>query len=175
LPVAADEEVLREVMDFVTKRYRGYFLDSGFRYDRVDAVLAERGYDPYLAYRTLQAFGPWVKREDWAELLDTYARCVRITRDQEAIYAIDQRHLAEPASKALYEAYRVAAKRVNSESSIDDLLRALETLKPFIRKFFDDILVMAEDPELRKSRLGLLQGISALTEGIVDLTVMEGF
>jgi len=175
LPVPAGEEVLREVMDFVTKRYRGYLLDSGFRYDMVDAVLAERGYDPYLAYRTLQAFGPWIEREDWGELLDTYARCVRITRDQEAIYAIDQRYLAEPASKALYEAYRVAAKHVSSGSSIDDLFEALETLKPFIRKFFDDILVMAEDPELRKSRLGLLQGISALTEGIVDLTVMEGF
>ena len=175
LPVAVGEEVLREVMNFVTKRYRGYLLDNGFRYDLVDAVLAERGYDPYLAYRTLQAFSPWVKHEDWAELLDTYARCVRITRDQEAIYAPDPRHLAEPASRALYEAYRTAARCVNPGSSIDELFQALEELKSFIRRFFDDILVMAEDPELRKSRLGLLQGISALTEGIVDLTVMEGF
>ena len=175
LPVAADEEVLREVMDFVTKRYRGYLLDSGFRYDMVDAVLAERGYDPYLAYRTLQAFEPWVRRADWAELLDTYARCVRITRDQEAIYAPEAQYLTEPAARALYEAYQAVAKRVNPESSVDELFRALEELKPLIRRFFDEILVMTEDPELRKSRLGLLQGISALTEGIVDLTVMEGF
>jgi glycyl-tRNA synthetase len=175
LPIEVSEDVLREVMSFVSKRYRGYLLESGFRYDMVDAVVAERGYDPYLVYRTLVSFNSWVEREDWSELLDTYARCVRITRDQEAIHAADQRQLTEPAARALYEAYRAAARRVNSGSSIDELFGALLELKPLIRRFFDDILVMTDDTEVRKSRLGLLQGISALTEGIVDLTVMEGF
>ena len=137
LPIPVSEEVLREVMDFVTRRYRGYLLDSGFRYDMVDAVLAERGYDPYLACCTLRDFVPWVQREDWPELLDTYARCVRITRDQETVYAPEARHLMEPASRALYEAYRAAAQRVNPESSIDQLFQALEELKPFIRRFFE--------------------------------------
>jgi len=175
LPVQAGEEALRETLDYVLKRYRGYLLESGFRYDLVDAVLAERGYDPYLAYRTLQEFLPWVAREDWGELLDTYARCVRITRDQPVIYPIEEQYLMEPAAVALLQAYRAAAAQIGPTSSADDLCRALLALKPFIRTFFDQILVMTEDPAVRQSRLGLLQAIGALTHGIVDLTVMEGF
>jgi glycyl-tRNA synthetase len=175
LPVPVNDEALKEVLDYINKRYRGYLLDSGFRYDMVDVVLAERSYDPYLAYSTLQAFGPWVQRADWTELLDTYARCVRITRDQTVIYAPEETRLTEPSAAELYRAYRAAARRVNAMSTLDDLFQVLLELKPHIRRFFDDILVMAEDPEVRRSRLGLLQAISALPDGIVDLTVMEGF
>ncbi len=183
LPVAVEEAVLREVLDFVAKRFRGYLLDSGFRYDMVDAVLAERGYDPSLAYRTLRDFIPWVERPDWRELLDNYARCVRITRDQQVIYSLDPSLLSEPASQALYQAYRRVAGRLSrgarpcapSSSMPDDLFQALLELVPLIQRFFEDILVMAEGQALRQSRLGLLQAISALPRGILDLTVMEGF
>ena len=175
LPLPADEGVLGEVLDFIAARYQGYLRDSGFRYDLVDAVLAERGYDLHLAYRTLQAFIPWVEAEGWQELLDAYARCVRITRDQEEIYAVNEKLLVEPASLALYNAYLKAAARVAAEQTIDALFGALTELKPFISRFFDDVLVMVEDPALRRNRLALLQAISALSEGIVDLTLMEGF
>ena len=175
LPVETDEGVLRDILEFVTRRYRGYLLDEGFRYDVVDAVLTERGYDPYLAHQTLEAFVPWVARQDWTEILDTFARCVRITRDQEAVYGVDELLLTESASRALYGAYGEAATEVRSKSTIDALFHALVELMPSIRRFFDDVLVMAEDVDIRHNRLGLLQAISALPDGIVDLTVMEGF
>jgi len=55
------------------------------------------------------------------------------------------------------------------------LLAALDDLVPVITRFFEDVLVMDKDEALRRNRLGLLQGISALTEGIVDLSLVEGF
>jgi glycyl-tRNA synthetase beta chain len=55
------------------------------------------------------------------------------------------------------------------------LLAALEGLRPTISRFFDDVLVMDPDEAVRRSRLGLLQAISALPEGIVDLSLIEGF
>ena len=90
-------------------------------------------------------------------------------------YPIDPELLQEEASQALYAAYRQAAERITPTSPIDELFAALTDLKPFIRRFFDDILVMAEDEAVRRTRLGLLQGIGSLTEGIVNLTQMEGF
>jgi glycyl-tRNA synthetase beta subunit len=44
-----------------------------------------------------------------------------------------------------------------------------------INTFFDEVLVMTEDKALRENRLALLQHIAGLTEGIVDLTKVEGF
>ena len=138
-------------------------------------MLAERGYDPWLAYRTLRELMPWVERTDWGEILDSFARCVRITRDQQVIYSMDPRLLNEPTAQALYQTYQRVAGRVNPSSMPDEFLGALLELKPFIEQFFVDILVMAEDHAVRQSRLGLLQAISALPTGIVDLRVMEGF
>ncbi|HUV93840.1 MAG TPA: glycine--tRNA ligase subunit beta [Anaerolineae bacterium] len=175
LPVEAGEELLGEVFDYIKRRYRGWLLDSGLRYDMVDAVLAERAHDPALANRTLQAFAPWTQLDDWDELLDSYARCVRITRDLHTVYPVDETRFVEPITHDLYETYRLVAARVRAHPTIDALLRGIVELKPFVTEFFDRVLVMSEDVDLRQNRLGLLQAIGALPRGIVDLTVMEGF
>ncbi|MBN1400310.1 MAG: glycine--tRNA ligase subunit beta, partial [Anaerolineae bacterium] len=175
LPVEANGQVLGEVYEYVLRRYRGYLLDRGYRYDLVDAVLNERGYDPYLAYETLNALTRWVARDDWQELLDSYARCVRITRDQAGVHPIQPDRFVEPAALSLYGAYTKARQRVQETQTLDSLMMAVEQLKPAVTRFFDDVLVMDQDPALRNNRLALLQSIGALAEGIVDLTVMEGF
>lgn len=44
-----------------------------------------------------------------------------------------------------------------------------------INTFFDEVLVMTEDDELRTNRLALLQRIVALADGVADMSKLEGF
>ena len=44
-----------------------------------------------------------------------------------------------------------------------------------INEYFDRVLVMVEDEKLRQNRLGLLQRIAGLANGIVDMSRLEGF
>jgi len=46
---------------------------------------------------------------------------------------------------------------------------------PAVSRFFEDVLVMADDPAVRTNRLALLQRIVALADGVADLSKMEGF
>ena len=46
---------------------------------------------------------------------------------------------------------------------------------PAVNTFFDKVLVMADDQALRENRLGLLQRISALANGVADFSKLEGF
>ena len=46
---------------------------------------------------------------------------------------------------------------------------------PAINNFFDTVLVMAEDKQVRDNRLGLLQAIAGLTNGKADFSCLEGF
>jgi glycyl-tRNA synthetase len=46
---------------------------------------------------------------------------------------------------------------------------------PTINRFFDRVLVMADDEVVRKNRLGLVQGIAALADGVADMSRLEGF
>jgi glycyl-tRNA synthetase len=175
LPVAADEAVQAETLAFIVQRLRIWLLEHSFRYDLVDAVLAERGHDPYLAYRTVQEFVPWTSRDDWMNLLNAYARCVRIVRDFETEFELRPDLFVEPSTRRLYEAYLACREQVGPQSSIDQFFTAFQPMIEPINTFFDDVLVMTDDKKLRENRLALLQRIAALTEGIVDLTKVEGF
>jgi glycyl-tRNA synthetase len=175
LPVAADEGAQAEMLAFIVQRLRVWLLDQSFHYDLVDAVLAERGHDPYLSYQTVQALVPWTLRDDWMELLNAYARCVRIVRGFETEFELRPDQFVEPSTQRLYEAYLACREQVGPESSINTLFTAFQPMIEPITAFFDDVLVMAEDEALRENRLALLQRIAALTEGIVDLTKVEGF
>jgi glycyl-tRNA synthetase beta subunit len=46
---------------------------------------------------------------------------------------------------------------------------------PVINRFFDEVLVMAEDEPTRQNRLALIQRIAALAHGVADLSLLEGF
>ena len=175
LPVAIDEGAQAETLAFIVQRLRVWLLEQSLRYDLVDAVLAERGHDPYLAHQTVQAFVPWVLSDDWMELLNAYARCVRIVRSFETEFELRPDRFVESSTRRLYQAYVACQEQVGSQSSIDQLFTAFQPMIEPITAFFDDVLVMAEDETLRENRLALLQHIAALTEGIVDLTRVEGF
>ena len=54
-------------------------------------------------------------------------------------------------------------------------MKAIQTLVPAINTFFDEVLVMAPDPAIRANRLGLVQEIAALPDGVADLSRLEGF
>ncbi len=174
LPVPAGENVQAEVLSFIRGRLRGWLLDAGYRYDLVDAVLAERGHDPYLAFRTIADLARWVERDDWTEILTAYSRSARIVRGFKP-FSLDPSKFAEPATERLYEAYLACQAQVSPQSAIDELFTAFKPLVEPINTFFEDVLVMAEDRELRENRLALLQRIASLTKGIVDLTKVEGF
>jgi glycyl-tRNA synthetase beta subunit len=51
----------------------------------------------------------------------------------------------------------------------------LKTLQAPINRFFTDVLVMAEDLDVRSARLALVQRIAALPNGIAELSQLQGF
>jgi len=175
LPISAPAESRKAAADFVTGRLRSYLQDEcGQRFDVVDAVLAEQGYDPFGAWTAASQLTNWVSRPDWTELLQAYARCVRITRDQKDIYPVDPALLREPAEQELLEKLS-QAESDPAKGSIDHLGSQIEMLSQAINGFFEAVMVMAEDPALRASRLGLLQRVAALSKGTADLSRLEGF
>lgn len=174
LDVDVDDETLAAVLDFTIGRLRGALRDAGLSYDVVEAALAEQGDNPIRAQQAAEQLSDWVERDDWSVLLDNYARCVRITRDQPA-FELDTATLHEEATLELYQAFEEAESTLDPSSDVDELLTTFRSLVDPIQTFFDDVLVMAEDPDVRKARLALLQRIAGLASGIVDLSQLEGF
>jgi glycyl-tRNA synthetase len=174
-PIPAGEETLALVLEFILGRLRGVLIEMGSKYDAVDAVLAAQGHDPAAAARAVKQLAAWVGRKDWSTILPAYARCVRITRDRKTKYDLDPANFAEPAEKGLFAALQKAEKSPRAAGSVDDFLNAFVPMIPAVDEFFDKVLVMAEDRQVQQNRLGLLQRIAALAEGVADMSKLEGF
>ena len=176
LPIPAAETAELECLAFIAGRQSGLLLADGHRHDVVEAVLAAQAHDPAGAAAGVAALERWADRDDWAATLQSFARCVRITRSQpSAADGLKDTALTEPAEKDLAAALRTAEARRRGPGSVDDLMEAFQPMVPAVSRFFEDVLVMADDPVVRANRLALLKRIVALAEGVADLSKMEGF
>ncbi|HHY88419.1 MAG TPA: glycine--tRNA ligase subunit beta [Chloroflexi bacterium] len=174
-PIEVTEDHLKATLDFIAGRLQNFLLEEGYRHDVVSAVLAEQGADPASARLAVKELSEWVKDPQWPTLLPAYARCVRITRDQPEIYPVDPGLFETEAERSLWEAVSEAEKIPRRAGSVQMFFKLFGYLVPEINRFFDDVLVMAEDEQVRRNRLGILQRIAAMTAGMADLSRLEGF
>src|SRR6185436_15653357 len=97
-----------QVLEFIAGRLKVVLDDMGYRYDVVDAVLAEQSANPAAATEAVKQLQAWVEREDWSSILSGYARCVRIIRsvsaDKTKLSMPGENMLVEPEEKSLYKA-----------------------------------------------------------------------
>jgi glycyl-tRNA synthetase len=154
---------LAEVADFTVRRYEQQLLDRGDDHLQVAAVLplAE---SPATADETLAELQRQVGNQNFAELVAVLQRVRRIVpADAKAQY--DPAKLTEPAELVLHEAVQKVGV---APTSLRDFVAATEVLVEPITNFFEEILVMAEDPEVRAARLGLLATIRDLAAPVID-------
>jgi glycyl-tRNA synthetase len=175
LPIPVSPESQAACLSFISERLRNLLLEQGYRYDVVDAIIAAQGSNPAGVARATAELTAWISRADWRSILPAYARCVRITRDQPERYPVEAQVLVEAAEIELLTALEAAEATPRRPGSVDDFLNAIFPMIPTINRFFDDVLVMTEDPRQRNTRLGLLQRLSSLADGVAEMSRLEGF
>ena len=110
---------------------------------------------------------------DWQEVLESYSRCGRITRQLQETLVVRPDAFTLPAEKTLWVSYQEAV--ASQDGTVVQLVQTMRSLVPAITTFFIDVLVMDEDIAVRNNRLALLQHIARLPNGIMDLSCLEGF
>jgi glycyl-tRNA synthetase len=176
VPVSVADEAVDELLAFLRRRMEGLLRERGLPADVVEAVLAGQGaaLNPVLAVEAAGTLHQWVLRDDWSNILTAYSRSARIVRPLGERCAFSEHLLDEGAERSLYDAYRSAAE-LAARDGLQPVLEALARLAAPIHHFFDVVLVMTDDAQLRTNRLALLQRIVELPSGQVDLSRLQGF
>ncbi len=183
---------LKELFD---QRLEAYLQEKGIRYDLVSAALNGGPLHGTLVYavvkraETLQRlaesaeFGetvrvaervanilrsaklgppkPFIPGEKDESHLETESRQV----DRDLLNEASERELFDIALKVMAEVARCAAAY-----DFEAVFRALAALQPAVDRFFDDVMVMAEDESIRRNRLTLLSFVNALYRSLADFT-----
>jgi glycyl-tRNA synthetase len=173
-PIEVSDKVQAQVLDFITGRLNVVLKDMGYKYDVVDAVLAEQSASPAASARAVKQLQAWVGREDWSSILPGYARCVRIIRSTGASVqsSVSSDQLVEAEEWQLNKKLETANRQ---PATINEFLETVVALIPAINAFFDKVLVMAEDEKVKQNRLALVGQIANLSHGLADLSKLEGF
>jgi len=170
-------EGLKAVLVFLEDRVR-FYLETvlALRYDTVRAVLAA-GWDvPVEAVRRGKALEEMRGSED-LEALSVAAKRIKNILTKSASAAdwqpgeVDSEQLQEEEERTLHARYVAVAAEAGQLAAEGEYRRALEAiagLRPVVDRFFDKVLVMAEDPALRQNRLRLLGRLDQLFSGIAQ-------
>jgi glycyl-tRNA synthetase beta chain len=178
-----------EIYDFLMERLRAYYLErtsvaaapgtASVTTEMFDAVLAARPASPVDFDARLKALSTFMGLPESVSLTAANKRIANILRKapDEAPREIDVSRLRETAEVRLYDSMRglrdsVAAATQRREYTA--ALGQLAQLRPAVDAFFDQVMVMDENRELRANRLGLLAQLQGLFSGVADLSRLPG-
>ncbi|MFH1502315.1 MAG: glycine--tRNA ligase subunit beta [Candidatus Eisenbacteria bacterium] len=174
----AASELVDAVLDFVRGRARAFYIDAGYSYDLVDAVLETSLRDLSGVRPRLGALTRFRQRADFEGLVVGIRRVSNILKDRSG-HEHAPAALSEPSAVALErERARVASEVEDAiaRGDLDVAVTSLLSLRAPIDTFFDDVMVMVDDEAQRSARLGLLAAVRDLFFRIADFgrVVLEG-
>ena len=173
--VPGGKPVPESLADFLYERLRAHLRDQGYTANQVEAVLAQRPERVDLVPDQLAAVKAFETLPESDALAAANKRIVNILRKAEAdaAPAVDRGRLAEGAEHDLWQAFQHLTPVVDAHCAKGDYtaaLKVLATAKPAVDRFFDDVMVMADDPDVRANRLALLRGVAATMNRVADIS-----
>ena len=167
------DDTRTSVLNFIKERLRVILLQTHqYAPDLADAVLAVGAVDIIDILKRASILAEFRLTPNFEEVYNALNRVLRIL-PTDAPETVDATLLCDDAEKQLYAC--ITEAELGFQQSIQErdyakLLTQLAALQPAIDTFFDDVLVMVEEPALRTNRLALLNRIGQNIYAVADLT-----
>lgn len=166
------QSVKSDLMSFFELRLKNLFTDMGIRYDVVDAIINIEDSNPFDLLIRAKDLDAWVKNNSVTEALQTFSRISNISK--EAIAGkVDEALFAHDSEAKLNTAYNSIKAEVEAMLARREYVKALELLisiKDSVDEFFDSVMIMDENIDIRANRLAMLSNIRTTMESVADLS-----
>lgn len=159
LPVQRD--CAEEVNEFFVQRMI-IFLGDKFNKNVLEACAVK---NPLLNIADYAKRVEIVEKLNAPQLVENANRVIRILKDNR-VDSIDEKYFVEDAEKSLY----AEVKKVVETENYEQYLTELQNLNPYVTKFFDDVLVMDKDENVKNNRLALLTMLKNKYDYLTDFS-----
>ena len=168
------ETATNDVYEFMLERLKGYLREQDFGGDEIEAVLSQRPTRIERVLPRLQAVRAFRLLPESVALSAANKRTRNILKKADGVLATCNPALfAEGAERQLHDSVTKLAPEVGSRVAAQDYTGALKQLAGIrgdVDKFFDDVMVMADDPIVRANRLALLAQLEKLMNQVADIS-----
>ncbi len=165
-------KVKKEILEFFYGRFKSMFIDMGIRYDVVDAVLSINNDDVTDLLIRAQELNNWVNKGELSDILTAFNRVQNLSEETDND-TVKRELLHEEEELNLYRVFNEIESKVHSLLNTKEYDRALDlliSLREPIDKFFENVMVMVKNEEVKNNRLALIKKISNTMMEICDLS-----
>ncbi len=171
----ADNTVI-EVAEFMQARL-GVLLQNEYSHDVVAAVLAKKPQSLGDVPAKLAAVAAFKQLPEAATLAAANKRVHNLLK--KAVNVLDDINpqlLQQVEEQDLYQATQALLPKINQSLARKDFqaaLAVLATVKPTVDAFFDKVMVMADDEDIKQNRLSLLKTLSRQMNAVADISLLS--
>ena len=162
------------LMDFIYDRLSGSLREQGFSAQEVDAVMALRPARLGQVHQFLSAVRAFAALPESPALAAANKRIGNILKKAGEVDAhVNPALLAEDAEKGLYAVMQRLLPESEAQFKAGDYTTSLQTLAALrapVDAFFDDVMVNADEMDLRLNRQGLLKSLHVAMNRVADLS-----
>ncbi len=167
-----------QVYAYVLERLRGYYQEQNVSADSVDAVLSCRPASLLDAHKRIDGVETFRELPAAAALAAANKRIHNILKKAEQAIpaAADPTYFQEAAERALFDAINSSRSSLETQVQAGNYPAALDILaglRDTVDAFFDQVMVMAEDAQVRDNRLALLSSLRGLFLHIADVSKLQ--
>ena len=176
VPSAKNVELLAQLQEFFVQRVKNMMGDQGIRYDVIDAILNEKANDDIVdLFVRAKALAEYVETSEAAESIQAFTRVVNLCKKAEGETIIKESLFVEPAEKELYEVVcRLQKETIPALVAYNyaDVLKLINEVSAPVNKFFDTVMVMDKDENVKNNRLALLVQVKETASMVGDLSAI---
>jgi glycyl-tRNA synthetase beta chain len=177
IKTASDQSATSDrVIDFIFDRLKGYCLDQGYTADEFDAVITVNPAEPLDFMQRLQAVKAFRQLPEAESLAAANKRIRNILKKSESQPAASVGALVESQEKQLLQAALQSEgdiKPLLAQRNYQATLNRLAGLRNDVDAFFDHVMVMTDDLDLRANRLALLNLLSEQFLTCADISKLQ--
>lgn len=169
-------KLVPQIMEFFKQRLRNLLMDQGIRYDVIDAVFADKRNDDMvdLAVRC-KALAAYVEAGNAEPLVQVSVRVSNLCKKIEKEVAISGALFKDESENKLHEVVAAVSKEIIPEIVLYDyaaVLKAGEKVIEPVNAFFDNVMVMDEDENVKNNRLAMLEEVRGIVNAVGDLSLL---
>ena len=169
-------KLVPQIMEFFKQRLRNLLMDQGIRYDVIDAVFADKRNDDMvdLAVRC-KALAAYVEAGNAEPLVQVSVRVSNLCKKIEKEVAISGALFKDESENKLHEIVAAVSKEIIPEIVLYDyaaVLKAGEKVIEPVNAFFDNVMVMDEDENVKNNRLAMLEEVRGIVNAVGDLSLL---